>query len=52
MRDAGNPADEPQRTYADLAKLRTEVNASRDYLLRVSSRRADLFGAAAASQAA
>jgi 5-methylthioadenosine/S-adenosylhomocysteine deaminase len=36
----------------DLAKLRTEVDASRDYLLAVSSHHADLFGAAAASQAA
>ena len=31
----------------DLVKLRTEVDASRDYLLAVSGHRADLFGAAA-----
>jgi 5-methylthioadenosine/S-adenosylhomocysteine deaminase len=36
----------------DLAKLRTEVNASRDYLLAVSGHHADLFGAAAPSKAA
>jgi 5-methylthioadenosine/S-adenosylhomocysteine deaminase len=36
----------------DLAKLRTEVDASRDYLLTVSGHRADLFGAAAPSKAA
>jgi 5-methylthioadenosine/S-adenosylhomocysteine deaminase len=36
----------------DLAKLRTEVDASRDYLLAVSGHRADLFGVAAPSKAA
>ena len=36
----------------DLAKLRTETDASRDYLLAVSGNRADLFGTAAASKAA
>jgi hypothetical protein len=36
----------------DLAKLRTEVDASRDYLLAVSGHRADLFGIAAPSKAA
>ena len=36
----------------DLAKLRTEVDASRDYLLAVSGNRADLFGAAAPSKTA
>ena len=36
----------------DLAKLRTEVDASRDYLLAVSSHRGDLFGTAAHSKAA
>jgi 5-methylthioadenosine/S-adenosylhomocysteine deaminase len=36
----------------DLVKLRTEVDASRDYLLAVSGHRADLFGAAATSKAA
>jgi 5-methylthioadenosine/S-adenosylhomocysteine deaminase len=36
----------------DLEKLRTEVDASRDYLLTVSGHRADLFGAAAPSKAA
>ena len=35
----------------DLAKLRTEVDASRDYLLAVSGHRADLFGVAAPSKA-
>jgi 5-methylthioadenosine/S-adenosylhomocysteine deaminase len=36
----------------DLAKLRTEVDASRDYLLAVSGHRADLFGVATPSKAA
>jgi 5-methylthioadenosine/S-adenosylhomocysteine deaminase len=36
----------------DLVKLRTEVDASRDYLLAVSGHRADLFGVAAPSKAA
>jgi 5-methylthioadenosine/S-adenosylhomocysteine deaminase len=36
----------------DLAKLRTEVDASRDYVLAVSGHCADLFGAAAPSKAA
>jgi 5-methylthioadenosine/S-adenosylhomocysteine deaminase len=36
----------------DLVKLRTEVNASRDYLLAVSGHRAGLVGTAAASEAA
>ena len=36
----------------DLAKLRTEVDVSRDYLLAVSGHRADLFGVAAPSKAA
>src|ERR1700728_759511 len=36
----------------DVVRLRTEVDASRDYLLAVSGNRADLFGTAAASKAA
>jgi hypothetical protein len=36
----------------DLAKLRTEVDASRDYLLAVSGHRADLFDIAEPSKAA
>src|SRR6202453_2520147 len=36
----------------DLVKQRTQVDASRDYLLAVSGHRADLFGAAAPSKAA
>jgi 5-methylthioadenosine/S-adenosylhomocysteine deaminase len=35
----------------DLAKLRTEVDASRDYLLEVSGHRPNLFATAAASRA-
>jgi 5-methylthioadenosine/S-adenosylhomocysteine deaminase len=36
----------------DLAKLRTEVDASRDYLLKVSGHRPDLFSTAATPRAA